>query len=93
MRVRKKVIIDDITFDPTEPTMVSTDRLHTWVIWQFPRARAGGFSGAVHPPEPGHGWYPAIVNIEAGHVLVFGHVKDRFPTPELAAKSIDQAKS
>jgi hypothetical protein len=93
MRVRKKTVIDGITFDTTEPTVVPAERLFTWVVWQFPRARSGGFSGAVHPSEPGHGWYPAIVDIESGQVIVYGHVKERFPTPEAAAKSLDQPKS
>jgi hypothetical protein len=93
MPARKKTVIDGITFDPAEPTLVSADRLYTWVIWQFPRLRRGGFSGAVHPPEPGHGWYPAIVDIESGQVLVYSHIEERFPSPEAAAKSLDQTKS
>lgn len=93
MRVRKKVVIDSITFNPGEPTSVSVERLFSWVIWQFPRARPGGFSGAVHPPDPAHGWYPAIVDMATGQVLVYGHVVESFPTPELAAKHIDQAKN
>lgn len=90
MKARKKIIIDDIAFDPGEPTMVPMARLFAWVVWQFPRAREGGFSGAVHPPEPGHGWYPALVNAEDGQVIIFGHVKERFPTPEAAAKYLDK---
>jgi hypothetical protein len=90
MRARKKLVIEDIVFDPAEPTTVPTGRLHSWVIWQFPRTRAGGFSGAVHPPIPGHGWYPAVVDAEAGHVLIYGHVRSRFPSPEAAAKYLDR---
>jgi hypothetical protein len=92
MRTRKKAIIDGIAFDLSAPTIVAIDRLFTWVVWQFPRARPGGFSGAVHPPEPGHGWYPAIIDRDAGQVRVYGHVKERFPSPEAAAKHLDQAK-
>lgn len=90
MRTRKKVVVDDIIFDPSGPTAIPMARLYAWVIWQFPRTRAEGFSGAVHPPEAGHGWYPAIIDVDAGHVLVFGHVKERFPSPEAAAKHLDQ---
>lgn len=90
MRVRKKIIIDDIAFDPGEPTTVPISRLFAWVVWQFPRAREGGFSGAVHPPEPGHGWYPALINADDGQVTIFGHVRDRYPTPEAAAKYLEK---
>ncbi len=93
MPARKKIVIDGITMNPAEPTTVPVERLHTWVIWQFPRRRAGGFSGAVHPANPDYGWYPAIVNVEEGRVLVYGHVAESFPTPELAAKHIDQTRN
>jgi hypothetical protein len=92
MPARKKIVIDGIAFNAAEPTTVPVERLYSWVIWQFPRARAGGFSGAVHPPDPDYGWYPAIVNVESGHVLVYGHVEEGYPTPESAAKAVDQAR-
>jgi hypothetical protein len=92
MRTRRKAItVDSIPFDSSGPTAVPVERLFAWVIWQFPRARSDGFSGAVHPPEPGHGWYPAIINVENGHVIVFGHVKERFPSPEAASRHLDRA--
>lgn len=90
MATRKKIVVDEIQFNPDEPTAVPMSRLYTWVIWQFPRAREDGFSGAVHPPEPGHGWYPAIVKAASGLVLIYGHVKERYPSPEAAAKHIDR---
>ena len=93
MPTRKKIVIDDIRFETSEPTVVPISRLFTWVIWQFPRVREGGFSGAVHPPSQGHGWYPAIINSEAGQVTIYGQVKEPYPTPEAAAKYLDRAKS
>lgn len=90
MATRKKNVIDDIQFEPNEPTIVPMSRLYTWVIWQFPRAREGGFSGAVHPPEVGHGWYPAIVKADLGQVIIYSQVKERFSTPEAAAKHLDK---
>jgi hypothetical protein len=90
MATRKRITIDGITFDLAGPTAVPLEQLYTWVIWQFPRPRAGGYSGAVHPAEPEHGWYPAVVDTTAGKVLVYANVKERFPTPEGAAKHLDQ---
>lgn len=93
MPARKKIVIDGIAMNPAEPTAVPVERLYTWVIWQFPRPRAGGFSGAVHPSNPDYGWYPAIINVEGGQVLVYGHIAESFPTPESAAKHIDQTRN
>jgi hypothetical protein len=87
---RKKIVIEGIPFESGSPTVVTTEQLQAWVIWQFPRQRSGGYSGAVHPPQPEHGWYPAIVDTSGGQVLVFAHLKQRFPTPEAAAKHLDQ---
>ncbi len=93
MRIRKKITVDGISFDPAEPTIVPADRLFTWVVWQFPRFRADGYSGAVHPPEVGHGWYPAVIDTATGQVSIFGHVKEPFSSPEAAAKHLDKATS
>jgi hypothetical protein len=90
MATRKKITVDGISFDAAGPTAVPLDRLFAWVVWQFPRPRAGGYSGAVHPAEPGHGWYPAIIDASANRVVVYAHVPDRFPSPEAAAKHLDQ---
>lgn len=93
MRTRKKIVVDDIVFDPSGPTRVPMARLFAWVIWQFPRMRAGGFSGAVHPPKANHGWYPAVIDIDAGQVLIFGYIRESFPSPEAAAKHLDQVSA
>lgn len=93
MPTRKKTVVDGITMNPAEPTSVPVERLFAWVIWQFPRTREGGYSGAVHPPEADYGWYPAVVNVEEGHVLIYGHVRDEFSSPETAAKHLDKASA
>lgn len=90
MRTRKKPVIDGIKFELNEPTAVPIDRLFTWVIWQFPRMRESGFSGAVHPPEAEHGWYPAVIDPDGRRVFIYGHVEERFSSPELAAKHLDR---
>ena len=91
MPSRKKIIIDDITFESNEPTVVPIGRLFTWVIWQFPRLRENGFNGAVHPPQAGHGWYPAIVDAKGGQVTIYGQIKEPYSSPESAAKYLDKA--
>jgi len=49
-----------------------------------------GHSGAVHPGEAAHGWYPAIIDPEAGQALIFANIPEPFPNPEAAAKHLDQ---
>ena len=93
MPSRKKTVVDGITFDLTAPTAVPLDRLHTWVVWQFPRPRTGGYSGAVHPPETGYGWYPAIIDVAGGQVLDHANIKERFSSPEAAARHLDQSSN
>jgi hypothetical protein len=90
MRTRKKPVVDGIKFELEEPTVVTFERLFAWVVWQFPRSREGGHSGAVHPPETQHGWYPAVIDVENGRVFIYGHVVERYPTPEAAAKHLDR---
>lgn len=90
MPAQKKTVLDNITIDTTKPTVVPMELLFAWVVWRFPRPCEGGYSGAVHPPEAGHGWYPAIVDTEQDRVLIFGHVKEPFTSPEAAAKHLDR---
>lgn len=92
MPARKRVVVDGIMLDLTAPTVVPLDELHTWVVWQFPRPRPDGFSGAVHPPEIGYGWYPAVVDAASGQVRIYANVTDRFPSPETAARHLDQTQ-
>lgn len=91
MPTRKKNVVADIALNLDGPTVVPLDKLYTWVVWQFPKPREAGYGGAVHPPDVGHGWYPAVVNAEAGEVTIYGHVKERFANPETASKSLDKA--
>lgn len=93
MTTSKKHTINGLAFDSAGPTIVSLDQLYTWVVWQFPRLRAGGFSGAVHPPIAGYGWYPAIIDPTKRRVLVYAHLEEPFRSPEAAAKQIEQAAS
>ncbi len=49
-----------------------------------------GHSGAVHPNDIGHGWYPALIDNTAGIVLIFADVPEPFASPEAASKHFDQ---
>jgi hypothetical protein len=59
-------------------------------VWQFPRLRAKGFSGAVHPPIAGYGWYPAIIDPVKRRALIYAHLDEPLRSPEAAAKHIEQ---
>ena len=72
------------------PTNLSFEDLHTWTIWQYPRKVPGGLCGAVHPPIPEHGWFPAVINVKEKKVQVHGNLDQPFPTPEEAAKFLEK---
>jgi hypothetical protein len=90
MASQTKTEINGIRLETDKPTSVKLDKLFSWVVWQYPRRRKNGHSGAVHPPIPGFGWFPAIIDADNGRVHIYGHIADQFPTPELAAKYLDQ---
>jgi hypothetical protein len=71
------------------PTPLSFEALYAWVIWQFPRRKAGGLCGAVRPPIANHGWFPALVNGEKHRVLVFGQLAEEFDSPNAAAEWLE----
>ncbi len=48
-----------------------------------------GHSGAVHPGDGEHGWYPALIDAAAGTVLIFANVAEPSPSPEAASKYFD----
>lgn len=89
MATQKKTLIDGILFNATGPTTVSLDKLYAWVVWQYPRLKSGGHSGAVHPPLADHGWFPAIIDPAKQQVLIFAHLPKPFESPEMAAKFLE----
>ncbi len=78
-----------ITFSEDGPTRLTMHQLRHWVIWQFPRPRGKGLSGAVRPSIAGHGWYPAIVDAKKKRVWVYGNVDAPSDSPEKAVKKLD----
>lgn len=76
--------IEQVTLDTAVPTELPFQALFTWVIWQYPRKRAGGLLGAVRPPTAEHGWFPAVIHNKTKTVMVHGHVERPFDTPEAA---------
>ncbi|HUS93670.1 MAG TPA: hypothetical protein VMZ24_00650 [Patescibacteria group bacterium] len=77
--------VANIVIRNERPTEVTSDDLHGWVIWQFPRQLSGGLSGAVHPPLAGHTWYPAIIGYLDKRIQIHGHTDLEFDSPEEAA--------
>lgn len=82
----KQTVVADITLLNDKPTKLTFDDLFTWVIWQFPRPKLGGYCGAVRPPLADHGWYPAIIHVEEEKVDVYAHESALYDTPETAAE-------
>lgn len=78
-----------ITFSEDGPTRLTMHQLRHWVIWQFPRPKGQGMSGAVRPSIAGHGWYPAIVDAQKKRVWVYGNVAAPYDSPEKAVKKLD----
>lgn len=77
-------IVANVTLDALQPTELTFLELETWVIWQFPRKKGAGLCGAVRPPIPQHGWYPAIILPKEKHVQVLAHLHTTFTSPEEA---------
>lgn len=84
MTQEKKQIIASIPFQTHKPTLVTSDALFDWVVWQFPHSKQDGFCGAVHPPLPNHSWYPAIIEESGEKIHVFAHLETHFSSPEEA---------
>jgi hypothetical protein len=78
--------VDAIMIRRDQPTELTFSELHTWVIWQYPRQVDKGLSGAVRPPVPDHGWFPAVIRLKEKVVLVHGHLDQKFDTPSAAAE-------
>ncbi len=77
-------VVADIALDMTQATELTFHELETWVIWQFPRKKGPGLCGAVRPPIPQHGWYPAIILPDQKRVHVLAHLHTTYPSPEEA---------
>lgn len=90
MSAVKKSVVEGVTLRAGGKTTVAMADLYAWVVWQFPRLKPGGHIGAVHPPDANVGWFPAIIQTDGTHVTIYGGNTDHFPTPETAAKALDQ---
>lgn len=85
-QTKKEFTLTGVALSKSHPTKLTFDELYTWVIWQFPRSKQKGLCGAVHPPIPEHGWYPAIIFVKEKCVEVYAHHEMLYPTPESAAE-------
>lgn len=82
---KKKKTIGSIIILQKEPTQLTFNELNSWIIWQFPRQKDKGLCGAVCPPDPAEGWYPAVIYLKEKVVQVFGHLDKKFESPNDAA--------
>ncbi len=87
------MIITDILFQRSGPTLLSIHDLFNWVIWQFPQLRENHFLGAVHPPLAGPTWYPALIQKGGKQIQVFAHLGTNFATPEEAMSYLQANKA
>lgn len=87
------ILVAGIELQSDKPTVLSFGDLFTWVIWQFPRPHKPGMCGAVRPPLPDHGWYPAIILPDKERVQVYGHLNKTYPSPEAAADHFSASKT
>ena len=77
--------VSGLVIQDDKPTRVSLSQLRSWVVWQFPRRKGEKLCGAVHPGGNERGWYPALIDGQRDRAEVYGHLDQRFETPEAAA--------
>jgi hypothetical protein len=82
---KKKKKVGSINIRLKKPTVLTFTELNSWVIWQFPRQVDKGLCGAVCPPDPEEGWYPAVIHLKEKVVQVHGHLDNKFKSPNDAA--------
>lgn len=78
--------VAEVTLNKDVPTKLTFQELYTWVIWQFPKQKEGGLCGAVTPPITDYGWLPAIILFDEKCVRVYGHLDQKYESPEVAAE-------
>ena len=82
---KKKKKIGSVSIKRKGPTILTFAELYRWVVWQYPRQFGKGLCGAVCSSEPEEGWYPALIYLKDKVVHVYGHLDQKFSTPEEAA--------
>ncbi len=87
------IIITNIPFQRSGPTLLSISDLFNWVIWQFPQVKENQFLGAVHPPLAGPAWYPALIQKGGKQIQVFAHLGMNFASPEEAVNYLQANKA
>lgn len=81
-------MISGIELSQAEPTVLSLQELHDWVVWQFPGSNAKAHHAAVRPSIPGHGWFPAVIDTKRLQVTVYGYIDEPLNSPEAASKRL-----
>ncbi|MBK8985978.1 MAG: hypothetical protein IPM39_07830 [Chloroflexi bacterium] len=84
----EETIVANVTLSTSQPTTLTFHQLDGWVIWQFPRKKNAGLSGAVRPSIAKHGWYPAVIYPREKQVQVHAHLDTLYASPEEASDSL-----
>lgn len=71
-----------VQLSQNKPTSVPIEALYTWIIWQFPSSEDEHAFGAVRPPYNGGDWYPATIDLNKEKISIFGHLSEKFTSPE-----------
>ena len=85
----KSRTVGSVELNLKEPTELTFPDLHDWVLWQFPTLQGGWLLGAVHPPDPQFGWFPARIQPKKQRIQLFANGVDPFPSPEEAAQWLE----
>lgn len=89
---KKKKKVGAISILLKKPTILTFAELNRWVIWQYPRQIDKGLCGAVCPPDPAEGWYPAVIHLKDKMVHVHGHLDNKFDSPNEAADWLAESR-
>jgi len=84
----KENVVAGVKLRRDAPTVLTFREIFTWIIWQFPRRKAGGLLGAVRAPESDRGWMPAILHAKERRAVVHAHLPEVFDSPEAAVEHL-----
>jgi hypothetical protein len=61
VRADYRVRVAGVILDDSEPSTVRPSQIHCWTQFFIGTQSGAGRRGAVKPPDPDHGWFPATI--------------------------------